>query len=566
MRKIVECVPNFSEGQDKTVMEAILNEICAVEGVTLLDSDMGADTHRTVVTFIGHPDGVAEAAFQAIKKASELVDMAKHKGAHPRMGATDVCPFIPVAGVTMEECVELSKLVGERVGTELHIPVYLYEHSATIPERQNLADVRAGEYEALEEKLAKPQWKPDFGPARHNPGAGATVMGAREFLIAYNVNLNTRDKKLASEIALSIRESGRKKRGQGGKFVRDGSGAVVNEPGLLRNVKAVGWYIDEYNMAQVSINLTNYKLTPFHQVFETCKSVAAKLGVEVTGSEVVGLIPKEALLEAGRFYLEKQMNSPGVPEEELIRIAVQSMGLAELCPFDPMEKVIDYRVKEETPLVNMTIKAFLDEVSIDSPAPGGGSVAALSGALGASLATMVGNLSANKRKLGIPHYPKKFYGKKRLAELHEACVKGQELKDKLVFAVDEDTNAFNEVIAALQMPKGTLQEKDLQKEALEAGYKSAARVPLKTVELCSEVFPLAKLMAKHGNPSSITDAAVAALMANAGIKGAVLNVKINLSNIQDQGFVSELEKDLDSYLKLGDKQTRSIMKLVEKKM
>jgi len=565
MRKIVECVPNFSEGRDPTVMEAILDEIRGVEGVTLLDSDMGADTNRTVVTFIGSPEGVAEAAFRAIGKAAGLIDMSRHKGAHPRMGATDVCPFIPVAGFSMDECVELSRQVAERVGLELGIPVYLYEHSASKPEWTNLATIRAGEYEALEEKLTQPEWKPDFGPAEFNAGAGATVMGAREFLIAYNVNLNTRDKKLASEIALTIRESGRKKRGADGKFVRDGNGVPMTEPGLLQHVKAVGWYIDEYNMAQVSINLINFRKTPFHQVYETCRDVAQGLGVSVTGSEVVGLIPKEALLEAGRFYLKEQLVSPGVPEEELIRVAVQSMGLAELAPFDAQEKVIDYRVREETPLVDMTITDFINEVSIDSPAPGGGSVAALAGALGAALAGMVGNLSANKRKLGVPHFPKKHYGE-RLDELYGACVQAQELKDKLVYAVDEDTNAFNEVIAAMQMPKGSHEEKLAQAEALENGYKSASRVPLKTVELCAEVFPIAKLMAEHGNPSSITDAAVAALMANAGIKGAVLNVQINLTNIKDKAFVAELQQDLEHYVRLGEKETDAIMDIVRTKM
>ena len=565
MKKIVECVPNFSEGKNQAIMDAILDEIRDVDGVMLLDSDMGADTNRTVVTFIGSPETVKETAFRAIKKAAELIDMAKHQGAHPRMGATDVCPFVPVAGVTIEECVQLSRELGERVGRELGIPIYLYEYSATAPERKNLATIRAGEYEALEEKLKKQEWKPDFGPAKFNSGAGATVMGAREFLIAYNVNLNTRDKKLASEIALTIRESGRKKRGGDGKFLRDENGAPLIEPGLLKHVKAVGWYIDEYDMAQVSINLINFRKTPLHGVYETCKQVAQKLGVEVTGSEVVGLIPKEALLEAGKFYLKKQMTSPGVPEEELIRVAIQSMGLSELAPFDPKEKIIDYRVQAKAPLVNMTIKDFINEVSIDSPAPGGGSVAALSGALGVALAGMVGNLSVNKRKLGIPHYPRKQYGE-LLDRLYETCSEAQDIKTKLVDAVDEDTHAFNEVIAALQMPKGTAEEKRAQETALQEGYKSAARVPLRTVKLCSRVFPIAKLMAEHGNPSSITDAAVAALMANAGIKGAVLNVQINLSNIKDEAFVKELEKDLEHYLALGDEETGKILELVKEKM
>jgi len=565
MKKIVECVPNFSEGRNQVIMDAILDEIRDVEGAMLLDSDMGADTNRTVVTFIGSPGAVKEAAFRAIKKAAELIDMAKHQGAHPRMGATDVCPFVPVAGVTTEECVRLSRELGERVGRELGIPIYLYEYSATAPERENLATVRAGEYEALEEKLKNPEWKPDFGPAKFNSGAGATVMGAREFLIAYNVNLNTRDKKLASEIALTIRESGRKKRGGDGKFVRDEKGAPLIEPGLLKHVKAVGWYIDEYDMAQVSINLINFRKTPLHEVYEICKQVAQKLGVEVTGSEVVGLIPKEALLEAGKFYLKKQMTSPGVPEEELIRVAIQSMGLAELAPFDPKEKIIDYRVQEKAPLVNMTIRDFINEVSIDSPAPGGGSVAALSGALGVALAGMVGNLSVNKRKLGIPHYPRKQYGE-LLDRLYEACSEAQDIKAKLVDAVDEDTHAFNEVIAALQMPKGTTEEKRAQETALQEGYKSAARVPLRTVKLCSRVLPIAKLMAEHGNPSSITDAAVAALMANAGIKGAVLNVRINLASIKDEAFVKELEKDLEHYLTMGDEKTGEILELVKEKM
>jgi len=565
MRKIVECVPNFSEGRDPSVIEAILHEIRCVEGVVLLDSDMGADTNRTVVTFIGEPESVKEAAFRAIKKASELIDMSKHKGAHPRMGATDVCPFIPVSGVTMQECVELARELGKRVGNELYIPVYLYEYAATRPERKNLAAIRAGEYEGLREKIKKPQWKPDFGPAEFNPRSGATVIGAREFLIAYNVNLNTKDKKLASEIALTIRESGRKKRDEKGKFVRDKNGVPITEPGLLKHVKAVGWYIEEYGMAQVSINLVNFRETPLHQVYETCKKVAFSLGVEVTGSEVVGLIPKDALLEAGRYYLKRQMSSPGVPEEELIRVAVQSLGLSEISPFKPEEKIIEYRVKKETPLVNMRVRELVNEVSVDSPAPGGGSVAALSGALGSALAAMVGNLSANKRKLGIPHYPKRVYGE-MLEKLYQACEEAQRIKDLLLDAVDEDTQAFNKVIDALKMPSITEEEKMAKEEALEEGYKEAAKVPLRTVELCSKVFPIAKMMAEHGNPGSVTDAAVAALMANAGLRGAVLNVEINLNSIKDEEFKKELKKRLEHYLKLGMKAEKEILEIVKKKM
>ncbi len=399
MRKIVECVPNFSEGRDMAVIKRITDAIESVDGVKLLDVDPGADTNRTVVTFVGSPEAVREAAFRAVKKAAEVIDMTKHHGAHPRMGATDVCPFVPVSGVTMEDCVEIAGQVGKRIGEELGIPVYLYEEAATKPEWHNLAEVRKGEYEGLKErfKSGDPYWTPDFGPAEFNERAGATAVGAREFLIAYNINLNTKDRKLANNVALNLREKGRAKRDENGKIVRDGEGKKVMVPGRLKHTKAIGWYIEEYGFAQISINLTNYKNTPWHTVFEVAREEAEKAGLLVTGSELVGLIPKQAVIEAGRYFLRKQGKSSGVSERELIEEAVLSMGLSQIAPFDPEEKIIEYRIKEDEPLVSMNIKDFMDELASDSPAPGGGSVAALEASLGAALSAMVANLTVGKK-------------------------------------------------------------------------------------------------------------------------------------------------------------------------
>jgi len=554
--QIVECVPNFSEGRDKSVIDTITKEIENTDDVKLLDVDMGADTNRTVVTFVGTPEAVKEAAFKVIKKASEVIDMSKHSGAHARMGATDVCPFVPVSGVTMEDCIQIANEVGERVGRELNIPIYLYEDAAKKPERQNLAEVRKGEYEGLEEKLKDPEWKPDYGPAVFNAKTGATNISAREFLIAYNVNLNTRDKKLATNIALNIKEQGRLKRDKEGKVVKDEEGNKLRVPGTLKATKAVGWFIDEYGVAQISINLINYKITPFHQVYEECCRQARENGLVVTGSELVGLIPKEAILKAGRFYLEKQGKSPGLPESELVFVAIKSMGLEDVSSFDPKKKIIEYCFEpEQQKLVDMKVNAFVDEVSMDSPAPGGGSVAALSGALGSALSSMVANLTVGKKG-----YEEHFDA------LKEAAVICQSYKDKLVYAVDADTDAFNLIIAANRMPKKTDEQKEERNAALQNAYKEAAKVPFNTTKYCREILNTMLIVAEKGNVNSITDAGVAALSANAGVKGAAMNVKINLDPIEDKEFNSKMLKETEQLEKEADEMTEKIVKLVNDKI
>jgi glutamate formiminotransferase/formiminotetrahydrofolate cyclodeaminase len=525
MTKLVECVPNFSEGRDRKIIDAIADAVRGVSDVKLLDVDPGADTNRTVYTLVGTPEGVKEAAFQAAKKAHELIDMSKHSGAHPRMGAMDVCPFVPVSGVTMDDCVQIAKEVGKRLGDELEIPVYLYEFAATSPDRQSLADIRTGEYEALEEKLKDPKWKPDFGPAKFKQKWGASVVGAREFLIAYNVNVNTRDKKLANEIALNIREGGRAKKDAAGKLVKDEKGNTVKVPGRLKAVRAIGWYIDQYRQAQVSINLINYNATPLHVVFETAREEAEKLGLIVTGSELVGLIPLKPMLDAGKFYLKKQGKSTGVPEKELVEIAVRSLGLDQLSEFDPAKKIVEYNFLKPAPLMSMTAKDFVDEVSSESPAPGGGSVAALAGSLCAALSAMVANLTVGKAG-----YEKVWEDMSGLAE------KGQLIKDRLIKAVDEDTNAFNDLMEAMRLPKATPEQKAAREAAMEEGYKKAAAVPLQTAKTCLEAMEISFTAAQKGNANSASDAGVAALMAKAGVEGAVLNVLINLGSIKDQGF------------------------------
>jgi glutamate formiminotransferase / formiminotetrahydrofolate cyclodeaminase len=529
MAALVECVPNFSEGRDRAVLDAIARVIEGVDGVRLLDVDPGADTNRTVVTFVGSPDAVAEAAFRAIRCASERIDMSKHKGAHPRMGATDVCPFVPVGGVSMEECAEIARRVGERVGREIGIPIYLYEHAASRPERQSLANIRVGEYEGLEAKLKDPAWKPDFGPATFNARAGATVIGAREFLIAYNVNLNTRDKKLANEIALNIRETGRLAKDPSGQQILDEAGNPLRKAGLLKAVRAVGWTIEEYGCAQVSINLLNYNVTPVHAAFEACVEEAAKLGLRVTGSELVGLIPLEAVLMAGRYYLARQGKSTGVPESELVHVAVQSLGLAAISPFDPAKKIIEYRVREgRSLLVDRTVRGFVDELSSDSPAPGGGSVAALCGALGAALGAMVANLTIGKKGFEAAH-----------AEMVAIAEKGQTLKDAFLDDIDRDTDAFNAVLAARRLPKKTPEEIAARDAAIEAAQKHAVLVPFGVLERTGAVLDLAEAVAARGNPNSASDAAVAALAAGACAEGAYDNVVINLPGVTDRDWASQ---------------------------
>ncbi len=550
--KIVECVPNFSEGRDREKIKAITAEIERTPQVKLLDVDPGESTNRTVVTFIGTPEGVKEAAFRAIAKAAELIDMSGHKGAHSRIGATDVCPFVPVSGVTMEECVELARELGQRVAAELGIPVYLYEEAAQRPERRNLANIRAGEYEGLPEKLKDSEWAPDFGEAVFNPRSGATVIGAREFLIAYNINLNTRDRRLAHEIALNLRESGRAQRDADGNIVRDAEGKAINVPGKFNQVKAVGWYIEDYGIAQISINFTNYHISPIHLVFDEACREAEKLGLRVTGSELVGLIPLEALLIAGRYYLEKQGKSSGVPEQELIRTAVISLGLNDVSQFDPEKKIIERQFKDPTPsLLDLSLRNFADELSMDSPAPGGGSAAALCGALSAALSSMVANLTVGKK--GYEEVE---------AEMRATAVKAQALKEDLLRAVDDDTRAFNRVMDAFRLPKTTEDQKAEKEAAVERATKEATLVPFSVLEKSPALLKLARTVALKGNQNSISDAAVAGLMSESAASGAYYNVKINLPNIQDKTFKEEILSKADSILEEINKLGKELGELI----
>jgi glutamate formiminotransferase/formiminotetrahydrofolate cyclodeaminase len=521
MKKIVECVPNFSEGRNMAIIDQISAEIKRTAGVELLDVDPGRDTNRTVVTFAGSPEGVEAAAFQAIKKAAELIDMSKHSGAHPRMGATDVCPFVPVAGVTMAECVEIAKKLGRRVAEELAIPVYLYEEAASNEARKSLAYIRSGEYEGLAEKLKDKEFKPDFGKAAFNPRSGATVIGAREFLIAYNVNLNTRNVKLAKEIANRMREKGR-------TVKNPETGAKETVPGTLKAVRAVGWYIPEYQMAQISVNLLNYNSTPLHRVFEEAERLAAEFGVRVTGSELVGLIPLEAVLQVGRHYLRKQGGCLGVDEKELVRTAVQSLGLAEISAFKPEHKIIEYRFRKTGPLAAMNLVDFCAELASDSPAPGGGSIAALNGALSAGLSAMVGNLS----------FGKKGYETVR-EEMEIVAEKAQPLKDFFIEAIDKDTEAFNGLMAAFALPKKTDEEKQARQDAIEAATKEATMVPFAVLEKSRAAAELALIVALKGNRNSLSDAGVAGLTAAVCAEGALYNVLINTQEMAAGPFRSE---------------------------
>jgi glutamate formiminotransferase/formiminotetrahydrofolate cyclodeaminase len=527
MYPLVECVPNFSEGRDKPVIDAIARAISGVSGVRLLDVDAGADTNRTVYTFVGAPEAVGEAAFQGAVAAAGLIDMSKHQGAHPRMGALDVCPIVPVSGVTMDQCVEAARSLGRRMAEALSLPVYFYEFAATRPERRNLADIRAGEYEGLRQKLADAAWAPDAGPATFNERLGATVVGAREFLIAYNVNVNTRDQKLANEVALNIREAGRLKRDSKNQVVTDAQGRELRVPGRLKAVRAIGWYIEQYRQAQVSINLLSYRTTPLHEVFETTREEAGKLGLVVTGSELVGMTPLEPLVEAGRFYLRKQGRSTGLPERELVELAIRTLGLAQLSPFDPDKRIIEYAVRMTAPLVSMTIDRFVDEVSSNSPAPGGGSVAALAGSLGAALAAMVANLTVGKAG-----YEPVWESSSSLAE------RAQALKAALLIAVDDDTKAFDDVLAAMRLPKLTEEQQRTRESAIAAAYEKATAVPLATARLCLQALELAEQAAVTGNRNSASDAGVGALLAKAGLDAAILNVRINLPSVRDGAFKS----------------------------
>ena len=545
MKQLIECVPNFSEGSDMSIIKQITNEIESVEGVRLLDVDPGKATNRTVVTFVGEPISVIEAAFRAIKKAAELIDMRKHTGEHPRMGATDVCPLIPVANISMEETAEWSKKLGERVGNELEIPVYLYEAAQKNPDRKNLSIIRAGEYEGFSKKILLSEWAPDFGKAIFNAKSGATVIGARDFLVAYNINLNTTSTRRANAIAFDVRESGRK--------IQNEKGEEIVQPGTLKSVKAIGWFIEEYGVAQISMNLTNVNITPIHIAFdEVCKK-ANERGVRVTGSELVGLIPLKSLLDAGRYFLEKQQRSVGVSEKEIIHIAVKSLGLDELSEFIPEKKIIEYLLNEEKQdkLVNLSLQEFANETASESPAPGGGSIAAYMGSLGISLATMVANLSAHKKGWDD-----------RWKEFSAWAEKGQKIKDELLYLVDEDTNAFNKIMEAFSLPKSSEQEVKIRSEAIQNATKYATEVPLKTMILAYSSFPIIKAMAEIGNPNSISDAGVGALCARSAVIGAYMNVRINAAELKDEAFKKEILAKAEKIKNDAIKEEEAILKIV----
>ncbi len=606
MERIVECVPNFSEGRDEALIRQITDAIEGVSGITLLDVDPGADTNRTVVTFIGPPETIGEAAFRAVKRASELIDMREHHGAHPRFGATDVVPFVPVSGVTMEECAEMAREVGRRIGEELGIPVFLYEHAASRPDRRNLSVVRGGEYEGLEAKLADPEWTPDFGPCELNPTAGATAVGAREFLIAYNINLNTTDRRYATEIAYELRERGRWKRtgntdpfyykGEVVRFPEDGtypcgncdftggsfaelaehhaeahggdlaeryasipidpespSGPVFKD-GRFRFVKGLGWVIEEYNRAQISLNLTNYKVSPPHEVLEAAREEARKRGIVITGSEIVGVIPYEAVKWAAHHYLRGMRRSCGLPVPDLMETAVQSMGLREVSTFDVEERVLGLP-KLEGPLVLRPTFDFVDEVSRDTPAPGGGSVAALAGALGGALTAMVANLSIPKGEFDDQY-----------DTLSSIAERGQAVKDALIRGVDEDTRAFDSVIDAMRMPKDTEEERQARAEAMREGYKAATRVPLSNVELCVEALRLCAEIAPLASPQMISDVGTAALLADAGARSAAYNVRINLPETGDEAFSGEMREAVEALLAESAELAGAVTSAVEEKL
>ena len=561
MEKLIECVPNFSEGRDQNVIRQITAAIESVEGVSLLDVDPGATTNRTVVTFVGAPKAVVEAAFRGIQKAAELIDMRKHKGAHPRMGATDVCPFVPINNVSWEEAIACAQQLGKRVGEELKIPVYLYEKAARDPSRTNLADIRAGEYEGFFEKIKDKAWQPDFGPAVFNEKSGATVIGARPFLVAYNVNLNTKAVRRANAVAFDVRENGRIKTEDGtpyGKPVLDSNGQPERIPGMLKHVKAIGWYVEEYGIAQVSINLTNIDETPVHAAFEACSESANKRGLRVTGSEIVGMVPKKCLVDAGKYFLRKQKWSEGAAEEELIDMAIRSMGLSELKPFDPKEKVIELKIEstsDKKSLLKLNLREFCNETLSDSPAPGGGSVAALLGALGASLGGLVANLSAGKRGWDD-----------KVDYFSDWAVKAQQLKDELLFLVDEDTAAFNKVMDAFGLPKESAEDKAARSAAIESANKYAAEIPLRVMETAFKSYELLGEMAEKGNPASISDVGVGLLATRACIEGAALNVRINLANLKDEKAKAALLKKVQQIRNESESRFTQINQVVESKM
>ncbi|MDA3859813.1 MAG: glutamate formimidoyltransferase [Melioribacteraceae bacterium] len=606
--QLIECVPNFSDGRNPEIIKQITDEIEKVDGIKLLDVDPGYDMNRTVVTFIGSPKSVKEAAFQSIKKASELIDMSKHQGSHPRMGATDVCPFVPVSGITIEETIALSKEVAERVGNELGIPIYLYEKSAQKPERENLAVVRAGEYEALEEKFKKPEWEPDFGPFKFNASSGATVIGVREFLIAYNINLNTREILHATDIAFELREKGRSaRRGNttpfyymaeeilkynenyfpcgncdfNGKTLEETTdhcktehdysltdllslngitknniiGQSVKKPGLFTNCKAIGWMVPNYDRAQISINLTDYNVTSMHHVIAATRKLATERGLIVTGSEIVGMVPYPALLEVGKYYLAKQGRSAGIPIRDILQTAVQSLGLSDVASFNIEERVLGLPSNLDDALVEMRLTDFIDEVSRESPAPGGGSIAALAGALGASLSSMVSNLTANRR------------GTESIdGLLNTSAEKAQTIKNNLVKAIDDDTNAFNSYMDARRLPQKTDEEKMIRFEAMQNGLKDAVAVPFHTAVESEKAIEIAKMVAELGNPNSITDVGVGAQIAYAGVIGGIYNVLINLKEIKDEEFNLKMKSDCASIKLKAERMLREVSEIVEGKL
>lgn len=562
-RQIIECVPNFSEGRDMAVVKQITDEIEACEGVRLLDVDPGEATNRTVVTFVGEPEAVVEAAFRAVKKAGEVIDMRHHHGEHPRIGATDVLPLVPVSGITLEECAQLARKLAERIAMETGIPCYCYEAAALKPERRNLAVCRAGEYEAIPEKLADPAKAPDFGARPYDESiarTGCTVVGARDFLIAVNFNLNTTSTRRANAIAFDVREKGRPERIGNpitGEIRRDENGKPVMIPGTLKGTKAIGWYIKEYGIAQVSMNITDINATPLHAAFdEVCRCAEAR-GVRVTGTEIVGLVPERALIDAGKHFLRKQHRSTGIPKEDILDIAIKSMGLSDLRPFEPKEKVIEYLLDAgkdgADKLTALTVKGFADETLRESPAPGGGSVAAYMGALGAALGTMVANLSAHK-----PGWDDRWEEFSRWAD------KGVELEAELLHLVDEDTEAFNRIMAAFGMPKNTDEDKRLRSEAIQKATLFAAQVPLETMKASFKAFEICKAMAETGNPNSVSDAGVGALAARAAVLGAGLNVKINASSLKDKAQAEALINEANNLMAEADKAEREVMEIVEK--
>ena len=532
--QLIECVPNFSEGNDLTVIKQITDEIETVEGVKLLDVDPGKATNRTVVTFVGTPDAVLDAAIKAIRKASELIDMSRHSGEHPRFGATDVCPLVPVAGITMEETVRYAHQLAKRIGDELNISVFCYENAALKEDRRNLAVVRAGEYEGLKERLAMPKWKPDFGPTEFNAKLGVTAVSARDFLVAYNVNLNTTSTRRANAIAFDVREKGRIKREGNpltGEIVKDENGDTVWSPGTLKSVKAIGWFIEEFGVAQISMNLTNISVTPVHIAFDEVFNKANARGVRVTGSELVGLIPLGAMLDAGRYFLKKQKRSTGISDKEIIKIAVKSLGLDDLYVFKPDEKIIEYAIAAEKTkrLIDMPLDAFVEETASESAAPGGGSIAAATGAMGAALGTMVANLSSHKRGWD-----------ERWEEFSDWAERGKKFHDELLFLIDEDTNAFNRVMSAFGLPKGTDAEKEERARAIEDANKAATDIPFRVMQVAYESMEVVKAMAEHGNPNSVSDAGVGALCARTAVMGAFLNVRINTPSLKDREFAEDV--------------------------